>query len=86
MAVNQSRFHQIIGERRTGWRRFMLIFWALLGPGVLATLANNDAGGVIAYAVTGVKFGIGLFVPFVICLVPLSFTIQEMSMRLCAVT
>ncbi|MDR3554116.1 MAG: divalent metal cation transporter [Syntrophobacteraceae bacterium] len=86
MDVEQSRFRQIIGERGTGWRRFMLTFWALLGPGILATLANNDAGGVIAYAVTGVKFGIGLFIPLVICLAPLSFTIQEMSMRLGAVT
>ena len=62
------------------------MFWALLGPGVLATLANNDAGGVISYAVTGAQFGIGLFVPLVICLAPLSYTIQEMSMRLGAVT
>ena len=49
-------------------------------------LANNDAGGVISYAVTGALFGVGLFIPLVICLAPLAFTIQEMSMRLGAVT
>lgn len=84
--VNQPKFRQIIEEHKIGWRRFLWAFWALLGPGLLATLANNDAGGVISYAVTGAQFGIGLFVPLVICLVPLSFTIQEMSMRLGAVT
>ncbi|VBB09745.1 natural resistance-associated macrophage protein [Lucifera butyrica] len=81
-----SIFHQVIEKEKTGWQRLLLIFWALLGPGLLATLANNDAGGVISYAVTGAQFGVGLFVPLVICLVPLSFTIQEMSMRLSAVT
>jgi len=85
-AAAQPKFRQIIGERKPGWRRSIWVFWALLGPGFVATLANNDAGGVISYAVTGAQFGIGLFVPLVICLAPLAFTIQEMSMRLGAVT
>lgn len=84
--AGQPKFRRIMEAHNMGWRRFLWIFWALLGPGLLATLANNDAGGVISYAVTGAQFGIGLFVPLVICLVPLSFTIQEMSMRLSAVT
>jgi Mn2+/Fe2+ NRAMP family transporter len=82
----EPRFRQLMAERKTGLRRFLWIFWALLGPGVLAAIANNDAGGVIAYAVTGAQFGIGLFVPLVICLAPLEYTIQEMSMRLGAAT
>jgi Mn2+/Fe2+ NRAMP family transporter len=86
VTVAQPKFRQIIGEGKSGWRRSAWVLWALLGPGMLATLANNDAGGVISYAVTGAQFGIGLFVPLVICLVPLSFTIQEMSLRLGAVT
>jgi len=81
-----GKFRQIIEGHKTGWQRFIWVFWALLGPGLLATLANNDAGGVISYAVTGAQFGIGLFVPLVICLVPLSFTILEMGMRLGVVT
>ncbi|OPA73659.1 hypothetical protein BVG16_27750 [Paenibacillus selenitireducens] len=76
----------MLTNRKSGRRRFIWVFWALLGPGLLAALANNDAGGVISYAVTGAQFGIGLFVPLVICLAPLAFTIQEMSMRLGAVT
>ncbi len=86
MTTAPPKFRQIIAAHKTGWRRSAWVFWALLGPGLLATLANNDAGGVISYAVTGAQFGIGLFVPLVICLAPLAFTIQEMSMRLGAVT
>jgi Mn2+/Fe2+ NRAMP family transporter len=82
----QPSFHELMERRKAGRRRFPWVFWALLGPGVLAAIANNDAGGVIAYAVTGAQFGIGLFVPLVICLAPLEFTIQEMSMRLGAAT
>jgi Mn2+/Fe2+ NRAMP family transporter len=83
---NKSKFREMVTNDKKGWRRLIWVFWALLGPGLLAAIANNDAGGVISYAVTGAQFGIGLFVPLVICLAPLAFTIQEMSMRLGAVT
>lgn len=65
--------------------RIKLKFAALagvLGPGLLASLADNDAGGVISYAVTGAKFGIGIFIPLTLCLVLLTYTVQEMAMRL----
>lgn len=68
-----------------GGRRGKLKFAALtgvLGPGLLAALADNDAGGVISYAVTGAKFGIGIFIPATLCLVLLTYTVQEMAMRL----
>ena len=53
-----------------------------LGPGLLAALADNDAGGVISYAVTGAKFGVSLFLPAVCCTALLTYTVQEMAMRL----
>ncbi len=81
-----SRFRKMVAQRKHGWQRYLWTFWALLGPGLLAALADNDAGGVISYAATGVQFGIGLFVPLVLCLAFLTFTVQEMSMRLGAVT
>lgn len=85
-ADSQSKFREMVTNRRRGWRRFVLLIWALMGPGLIAAMANNDAGGVISYTVTGAVFGIGLFVPLILCLAPLTFTIQEMSMRLGAVT
>jgi Mn2+/Fe2+ NRAMP family transporter len=83
---NQSRFHAIISQPNKGRWRFLLLFWALIGPGLLAAMADNDAGGMISYCVTGVKFGIGLFIPLVLCLVIVTYTVQEMAMRLGTVT
>ena len=82
----QSKFRQIVADSQPGWRRFIWIFWALLGPGVLAMLGDNDAGGVISYALTGAQFGLGIFLPLVLLLAPLTYTVQELSMRLSAVT
>ncbi len=83
---NQSRFHAIISQPSKGWWRFLLLFWALIGPGLLAAMADNDAGGMISYCVTGVQFGIGLFIPLVLCLAVVTYTVQEMAMRLGTVT
>lgn len=49
-------------------------------------MSDNDAGGVISYLVTGAQFGIGLFVPLVLLLAPMLYSVQEMSMRLGTVT
>ena len=84
--LSQSKFQAIVAKHKTGWRSRLLLIWALMGPGLIAAMADNDAGGVISYTATGAQFGIGLFIPLVICLAPLTFTIQEMSLRLCAVT
>lgn len=81
-----SKFQELVGQRKIGWRHYATLFWALIGPGFLAAMADNDAGGVISYAVTGAQFGIGLFVPLVLLLAPLLYTVQEMSMRLGVVT
>ncbi|GMA58192.1 Mn2+/Fe2+ NRAMP family transporter [Alicyclobacillus sacchari] len=68
--------------------RFQLInvFWIFLGPGLLAMIGDNDAGGVLSYVITGAQFSIGFFIPFVLLLAPLTYTVQEMVMRLCVVT
>ena len=53
-----------------------------LGPGMLAAMADNDAGGIISYTVTGTKFGWSVFIPLTFCLVLVTYTVQEMAMRL----
>ena len=58
-------------EKRSCWRRA----FGLLGPGLLAALADNDAGGVISYAVTGAKFGYSLFLPLVCIMILLAYTV-----------
>jgi Mn2+/Fe2+ NRAMP family transporter len=86
LSEKQSKFQAIVGQPRTGWRRFIWLSWALIGPGVLATMANNDAGGMISYAVTGARFRIGLFIPLVFIGAIFTFITQELAMRLCVVT
>ena len=70
------------------YRKFaktMLIFAAVLGPGIIVMVADNDAGGITTYAVTGAKFGYS-FIWFELLLLPIAYVCQEMTVRLGAVT
>ena len=67
------------------FRNRLLIFLVVLGPGVITMIADNDAGGISTYAVTGSKYGFNLLWAFFI-LVPMAYYIQEMTVRLGAVT
>jgi len=42
------------------FRRRLLILFAVLGPGIITMVADNDAGGISTYAVTGSKYGFSL--------------------------
>ena len=48
-------------------------------------VADNDAGGISTYAVTGSKYGFSLLWLFFL-LVPMAYFVQEMAVRLGAVT
>lgn len=57
----------------------------ILGPGLIATSAGNDAGGIATYSAAGAKFGYDLI--WVMIVLTLSFAIvQEMCSRLGAAT
>ena len=66
-------------------RRRTLILLAVLGPGVITMVADNDAGGISTYSVTGSKFGFNLLWVFFI-LIPMAYYVQEMTVRLGTVT
>ena len=66
-------------------QRRTIIFLAVLGPGIITMVADNDAGGISTYAVTGSKYGFSLLWIFFL-LVPMAFYVQEMTVRLGAVT
>ena len=72
-------------HNRSLWTRILLVI-ALIGPGILVMVADNDAGGVITYAQTGSIFGLGFFIPLMILMVPTAYLVQEMTVRLAAVT
>jgi NRAMP (natural resistance-associated macrophage protein)-like metal ion transporter len=69
----------------TRFRRQAFVFLAVLGPGIITMVADNDAGGISTYAVTGSKYGFSLLWVFFI-LVPMAYYVQEMTVRLGAVT
>ena len=66
-------------------RKQLIIFLSVLGPGIIVMVADNDAGGISTYAVTGSKFGFSLLWMFIL-LVPMAYYVQEMTVRLGAVT
>ncbi|NQT30006.1 MAG: Nramp family divalent metal transporter [Candidatus Saganbacteria bacterium] len=65
-------------------KRFWL-FLAVLGPGVIAAIAGNDAGGTATYSVVGASYGYNML--WMLLLVGISLVvIQEMCARMGAVT
>ena len=66
-------------------KRRMIILLAVVGPGIITMVADNDAGGISTYAVTGSKYGFSLLWVFFI-LIPMAYYVQEMTVRLGAVT
>ncbi|MDA8162662.1 MAG: divalent metal cation transporter [Desulfobacteraceae bacterium] len=61
------------------------LFLIISGPGIIVMIADNDAGGITTYAATGAKYGYNL-IWVIIVLVPVCYYVQEMTVRLGAVT
>jgi len=61
------------------------LFLIIAGPGIIVMVADNDAGGITTYAVTGSNYGYSL-IWFMILLGPVAYVVQEMCVRLGAVT
>jgi Mn2+/Fe2+ NRAMP family transporter len=58
----------------------------LIGPGVLAMLGENDGPSMLSYAASGATYGLGFFLPFILLTFAAAYIVQEMAMRLGAVT
>ena len=63
----------------------ILVLLVVIGPGIITMVADNDAGGISTYSVTGSKYGFSLLWVFFI-LLPMAYFVQEMTVRLGAVT
>src|ERR671927_1078699 len=74
------------GVRQTvARRRRLLAYVAILGPGMIAANAGNDAGGIATFASVGADFGYSLLW----ILIPIAISlgiVQEMCARMGAVT
>jgi Mn2+/Fe2+ NRAMP family transporter len=63
----------------------LLIFFAILGPGIITANVDNDAGGIYTYSVAGAKYGFSLLwtlIPITVALI----IVQEMVGRMGVVT
>src|ERR687885_2708689 len=63
----------------------ILAWLAILGPGLIAANAGDDAGGIATYSQVGAKFGYGLLWMLLLITIGLA-VVQEMAGRLGAVT
>lgn len=61
------------------------LYLILAGPGLVVMIADNDAGGITTYAATGAKYQYHL-IWFLLILIPVAYYVQEMTVRLGAVT
>lgn len=73
-----------VTPRRT-WRRRILTLLAILGPGIIVMVGDNDAGGVATYAAAGQNYSYSLLWTLLL-LIPVLVVNQEMVVRLGAVT
>jgi NRAMP (natural resistance-associated macrophage protein)-like metal ion transporter len=71
-------------SRRSLWKTVGL-FFILMGPGIITSNVDNDAGGITTYSLAGAAFGLKLIwslIPIMIALI----VIQEMCARMGVVT
>ncbi|HVO80191.1 MAG TPA: Nramp family divalent metal transporter [Terriglobales bacterium] len=67
------------------WKTRILLFLAVVGPGIITANVDNDAGGIWTYSSAGAQFGYLLLwtmIPVTLALI----VVQEMSARMGAVT
>ena len=82
-AFGTIRQHDL--DTRRSWRARLLTLLAIMGPGLIVMVGDNDAGGVATYAQAGQNYGLTLLWTLPL-LIPVLVVNQEMVVRLGAVT
>ncbi len=82
-AFGTIRQHDV--EARRSWGARLLTLFAIMGPGLIVMVGDNDAGGVSTYAQAGQNYGLTLLWTLPL-LIPVLVVNQEMVVRLGAVT
>ena len=88
-AIEKAKSQLRQSARRVGSRfaakRAFVAYLAILGPGIIAANAGNDASGIATYSTVGAAYGYGLlwiFTPMLLSLI----VVQEMCARMGVVT
>jgi Mn2+/Fe2+ NRAMP family transporter len=82
-AFGTIREHDL--DSRRSWSARLMILFAIMGPGLIVMVGDNDAGGVATYSQAGQNFGLSLLWVLPL-LIPVLVVNQEMVVRLGAVT
>ncbi|HWU37544.1 MAG TPA: Nramp family divalent metal transporter, partial [Candidatus Acidoferrum sp.] len=72
-------------QRLRHFRKHVLIFLAVLGPGIITANVDNDAGGILTYSQAGASYGFSMLwtlIPITVALI----VVQEMVARMGVVT
>ncbi|HYB83327.1 MAG TPA: NRAMP family divalent metal transporter, partial [Mycobacterium sp.] len=72
-------------EHARTWKTRLMTLLAIVGPGMIVMVGDNDAGGVATYAQAGQNYGYSLLWVLLL-LIPVLIVNQEMVVRLGAVT
>lgn len=72
-------------DARRSWKRRLLTLLAIIGPGLIVMVGDNDAGGVATYSQAAQTYGLTLLWTLPL-LIPVLVVNQEMVVRLGAVT
>src|SRR5215204_1264659 len=78
-----ARFPSRVRRGLSNYRFFAYL--AVLGPGIIAANAGNDASGIATYSTVGASYGYGLLWVFLPMMISLIF-VQEMCVRMGVVT
>ena len=71
-------------KKKSIWRNIIL-FLAILGPGIITGSVDNDVGGITTYSVAGAEYGYNLLWTLIPAFIVL-FVTQEMNARMGIVT
>src|SRR4030081_2836298 len=77
----RGRLPGVLRRRRTQ----LILFLGILGPGLITSNADNDAGGIFTYAQAGAKYGYDLIWLLLLTTIALA-VVQEFNARLGVVT
>jgi NRAMP (natural resistance-associated macrophage protein)-like metal ion transporter len=78
-------FSRLLGPLRKVNTRNVMLFLAILGPGIITANVDNDAGGITTYSLAAANYGtsiLWMMIPTTVALV----VVQEMCARMGAVT
>ncbi len=74
------------GKQKPRRRHALWLLLLAIGPGVLGLAADNDAGGMLSYVVTGAEHHLWWFIGALIVMAPLTYVVQELALRVAFAT